>query len=117
MAKAEQQVVSKALAAAMCPEGDVAPPTRARSSSLASAIADLNVGGDPASKVVALNPKLTIEEITASRASASERLRNTVQGSVNQAKRRVPGAEYSIEISDLTTKSGMYLIALVSRNA
>lgn len=117
MAKAEQVVVGKALAAAMCPETDVAPPTRARSASLASAIADLAVGGDPASKATKLDPALTIEEITATKSQLSERLRNAVQSSVNQAKRRVPGAEFSIEINDLTTKSGMYLVALVSRNA
>ena len=118
MAKAEQAVVGKALAAAMCPENDVAPPTRARSASLASAIADLNVGDAPASKVMKLDPALTIEALTATKSQLSERLRNAVQSSVNQAKRRHNGAaDFSIEISDLTTKSGMYLIALISRNA
>lgn len=117
MAKAEQVVIGKAMVAAMSPETDVPPPSRARSASLASAIADLTVGGDPASKVAKCDPALTFERYTSQKSQLNERLRNTVQSSVNQAKRRVPGAEYSIEINDLITKSGMYLVALVSRTA
>jgi len=117
MATAKPETITKVATAMLCAEPDVAQPTRARSASFASVVADLNIGGDPAAKVMALNPRMTFEEFTAQKSQLSERLRNTAQSSVNQAKRRVAASEYSIEICDLTTKSGVYLIALVSRNA
>jgi hypothetical protein len=101
----------------MCPEPDVSKPARTRSASFSSVVADLLVGGDPAAKVMALNPNLTIEQLTAQKPELSEKLRNAVQSSVNQAKRRVPGSQYSIEISDIALKSGVYLVAVVTRNA
>lgn len=111
------EAITKVAAAMMCPESDVSKPARTRSASFASVVADLLVGGDPAAKAMALNPNMTIEQVAAQKPQLSERLRNSVQSSVNQAKRRVPGSEYSIEISDITLKSGVYLIAVVSRNA
>jgi hypothetical protein len=117
-AKQTPEVVGKALAAVMCAEPDVAVPARARSASFASAVADLKVGGDPAAKVVRIDQTMTIEAVTAEKPTLSEKLRNAVTSSVSQAKRRLGGtAEFSVEISDLSTKSGIYLIALVTRNA
>jgi hypothetical protein len=115
--KASEAAVSKVAAAVLCPESDVAQPTRARSASFASAVADLKVGGEPAAKTMRLDPAMTVADLATARPALSEKLRNTAQSSVSQAKRRVPGAEFSIEICDLTAKSGMYLIALVSRTA
>lgn len=117
MSSKQQAILSAALVAAMGPEADVAPPPRARSASFASAVADLNVGDQPAARVQQIDPSLPIGEAIALVSSLAEKLRNSVQSSVNQAKRRLPGSEYSIEIADIKIKSGMYLLALVHRTA
>jgi hypothetical protein len=116
-AKPSEAALSKVATAIHCAESDVAQPSRARSASFASAVADLKIGGEPASKTMRLDPNMTVADLAAARPTLAEKLRNTAQSSVSQAKRRVPGAEFSIEICDLTCKSGMYLIALVSRTA
>jgi hypothetical protein len=115
--KPNTESLARITAAALCPEPDVVVPPRARSASFASAVADLKIGGDPAAKVMRMDPAMTVAELAAARSSLAEKLRNTAQSSVNQAKRRLPGTEYSIEVCDLACKSGLYLIALVSRNA
>jgi hypothetical protein len=115
--KASDAALSKVATAVLCPEPDVAQPTRARSASFASAVADLKVNGEPAAKTMRLDPAMAVADLATARPALSEKLRNTAQSSVSQAKRRVPGAEFSIEITDLAAKSGMYLIALVSRTA
>lgn len=117
MSSKQQSVLSAALVAAMGPESDVTQPTRARSASFASAVADLNVGDQPAARVHQIDPSLPVGDAIASTPALAEKLRNSVQSSVNQAKRRVPGSEYSVEITDIKTKSGMYLLALVHRTA
>jgi hypothetical protein len=117
MSKNQQSVLQAALVGSMAPEGDVTPPPRARSASFASAVSDLNVGDQPAARVQQIDPTLPIGDAIAQVSALSEKLRNSVQSSVNQAKRRVPGSEYSIEIADIKTKSGMYLLALVHRTA
>lgn len=117
MSKNQQSVLQAALVGSMAPEGDVAVPARARSASFASAVSDLNVGDQPAARVQQIDPMMTIRDAMADMSMMSEKLRNSVQSSVNQAKRRVPGSEYSIEIADIKTKSGMYLLALVHRTA
>jgi hypothetical protein len=116
MAKAE--VANKVAAAILCPEDQVQQPARARSSSFASVVADLKVGDHPAAKAIALNPTVTIEQTKALMPELSERLRNTVQSSVKQAKKRLGGtAEFSVEIVEVNTKSGLLLTAYVTRNA
>jgi hypothetical protein len=118
MNKRATETVAKALTAAMSPEPEVAQPQRARSASFASVVADLKVNGDPAAKVMRIDSGMTLEEFNTARPTLSEKLRNTAQSSVSQAKRRLgAGADFSIEISDLTAKSGLHLIALVSRLA
>lgn len=117
MSKNQQSVLQAALVGSMAPEADVSIPARARSASFASMVADLNVGDQPAARVQQIDPALPIGEAIALVSSMSEKLRNSVQSSVNQAKRRAPGSEYSIEIADVTVKSGMYLLALVHRTA
>lgn len=114
---AKQQVLTAALVGAMSPEADVAPPARARSSSFASTVADLNVGDPPAAKVQLIDPTTPIGDALSGMSEMSERLRNSVTSSVSQAKRRLPGSDFSVEITDIKTKSGMYLLALVHRTA
>jgi hypothetical protein len=101
----------------MGPESDVAQPARVRSSSFASTVADLNVGDQPAARVQQIDPTMPVGDAIASVSELAEKLRNSVQSSVSQAKRRLPGSDYSIEITDIKTKSGMYLLALVHRTA
>jgi predicted RNA-binding protein with TRAM domain len=110
-------VIAKALVGVMGVESDVAPPARARSSSFASTVSDLNVGDAPASKVQPIDNTLTVAEALAQMSDAGERLRNSVTSSVAQAKRKNPGAEYSVEITDIKTKSGFYSLALIHRTA
>lgn len=117
MSKNQQSVLQAALVGSMAPEGDVALPQRARSASFASMVADLNVGDQPAARVQQIDPSTPIGDAIASVSEMSEKLRNSVQSSVSQAKRRLPGSDYSIEITDIKTKSGMYLLALVHRTA
>jgi hypothetical protein len=111
------QVLNAALVSAMSPESDVPPPARARSASFASSVADLRMGDAPASKVMQIDRSLTIDAALEQMSETAERFRSSITSSVQQAKRRCPGAEYSIEISDIKIKSGMYLLALVHRTA
>lgn len=113
--KKQSEVLSAALVGAMAPEGDVTIPTRIRAYSFAASVTDLNVGDQPAAKVQLIDPATPIGDAINGVTALSDKLRNSVQSTVNQAKRRVPGAEYSIEISDVMMKSGMYLLALVHR--
>ena len=117
MSKNQQSVLQAALVGSMAPEGDVALPQRARSASFASMVADLNVGDQPAARVQQVPDDLSVCDALAIMSTMSEKLRNSVQSSVNQAKRRVPGSEYSIEITDIKMKSGLYVLALVHRTA
>jgi len=121
MSRTKPEVIGRALAAAHCPEPDVAPPARARSASFASAVSDLKVGGEPAAKAMRLDPNLTIEEVAQARATLGEKLRNSVTPAVRRAIDRLAKddvtATFSIEIGDMTLKSGMYLVALVTRNS
>ena len=63
--KPTTEALSKIQAAALCPEPDVLIPSRARSASFASAVADLSIGGDPAIKAVRIDPAMSIEESSA----------------------------------------------------
>lgn len=111
------QILNAALVGAMSPEADVLPPARVRSASFASTVADMAPLDPPAARVQAIGTNVTIGDAIAGMSEASERLRNSVTSSVAQAKRRNPGNEYSVEITPITTKSGMYLLALVHRTA
>jgi hypothetical protein len=117
MSSKQQSVLSAALVAAMGPESDVAQPPRARSSSFASMVADMNVGDQPVARVQQVPDDLSIGDALAIMSSMSEKLRNSVQSAVYQAKRRLPGSDYSIEITDIKMKSGLYILALVHRIA
>lgn len=117
MSSKSQSVLTAALVGAMSPEADITLPPRARSSSFASTVADLNVGDQPAARVWQVPANLSIETALTNLTQFGEKLRNSVQSSVSQAKRRIKGAEYSIEITDIKIKSGIYLLVLVHRTA
>ena len=110
--------IKTAVAAAMMgAEADVSPPTRARSSSFASMVLDLNVGDQPASRVVQLDLEESVENTVERLKENRDKLRNTVTSAVSQAKRRNPGSEYSIEVGDFMLISGIYVVAMVRRTA
>ena len=110
--------IKTAVAAAMMgAESDVAPPSRARSSSFASMVLDLNVGDQPASRVVQMEEADSIAWTMGTLKEQRDKLRNTVTSAVSQAKRRNPGAEYSIEVGDFMLISGIYVVAMVRRIA
>lgn len=112
---AKQQILNAALVGAMSPESDIAAPPRSRVFSFSAAVADLEVGDMPASRVVKLDGELTLDEAMASITAVSEKLRNSLASAVSAAKRRNPGSDFSIEITDIKIKSGLYLLALVHR--
>ena len=111
--------INKALAAAMGTEPDVAPPSsKARSGSLTSAIADLRLGEEhPASRVYRVEPGTMIADLREVLVAEKERMRNNVTSCVAAAKKRVPGAEYSIEVGEAYMGSGVYVLALITRKA
>lgn len=114
---AKQQLLNAAMVGAMSPESDIATPPRARTYSFATAVTDMQMGDAPVSRVVQIDPDTSIADALTTMSEASEKLRNAVGSSVSSAKRRNPGADYSIEISDIKLKTGLYLLALVHRTA
>lgn len=110
-----QQILHAAMVGAMAPETDIPTPSRARAFSFASAVASINLGDMPAAKVVKISNDLSIEAANASISTETEKLRGSVASAVNQARRRNPGAEYSIETEAVFMRSGLYIIALIHR--
>lgn len=98
---------------------DVLPPSRVRSHSFASVLADMSVGDTPSCRCMEVTVDTTQEgfDMKAALVDAKERLRNNVQSSVNQAKRRIEGSAYSVECQSLVADTGLYIIALVRRTA
>lgn len=115
MSNNRKSVQAKLLAAAGNVETDVTLPTRARASSFTSALTDLKVGQDPASKVVKLASSVTMADVSGVIAEEKERLRNNVTSSISAAKRRIENSQYSIECTHFICNSGIYVAALVTR--
>lgn len=91
--------------------------SRTQAGSFATMIAEMQVGDQPASRVAERDPGQSVDYTMATLKDGRDKLRNAVTSSVAQAKRRVPGAEYSIEVFDAMAPSGIYIIALVWRIA
>lgn len=101
---------------------DVAVPTRARSHSFASMLADMKVGDAPAAKVMLVDDDFREQHeiqqdapLKEALSFAKERLRNNLASSISGAKRRIDGAAYSVECGSLLMDSGVYVVALVTR--
>lgn len=114
---AKQQILNAALVGAMSPESDIAAPPRARVFSFSAAVADLEVGDMPAARVVKIDEDQSVADALAGLDTMSVKLRNSLASAVSAAKRRIPGSDFSIEITDIKIKSGLYLLALVHRTA
>lgn len=112
-----KKVTNAVKAAMMGAEAGVLPPTRARASSFASAVFDLEVGDQPASRVIQLDAAGTVAEHMADLAEQREKLRGSVTSAVSQAKRRNPDAQYSIEVTNFLGAFGIMIAALVRRTA
>lgn len=112
---ARNQVLAAAIVGAMSPEVDIAPPPRVRAFSFNAAVADMQVGDMPVARVVQIDPATTIGDAMAEMSAQADKLRNNVTSAVSSAKRRNPGSDYSVEITDIKIKSGLYLLALVHR--
>ena len=114
--KALLSQVSVALAHGV--ESDVSIPSRARSHSFASVLADMKVGEPPAARAMPIelsnDPAFSLKDAMS---DAKDRLRNNVQPSMSQASRRVDGAKFSCECNIMVADSGMYAVALVRRIA
>jgi hypothetical protein len=113
----QKDMAAKALTAAMGVESGVAVPGRARSGSFAALIADLRVGEAPASKTVCLRADLSMAEVLAQVPEESERLRNSVTSAVTRAKAKNPGADYTIEAGQFTTKTSVCVTVVITRVA
>jgi len=112
---AKQQVLAAAIVGAMSPESDIVAPPRTRAFSFNAAVADMQVGDMPAARVVQIDPTMAIGDALAEMSTQADKLRNSVTSATSQAKRRIPGSDYSVEIADIKLKSGLYLLALVHR--
>lgn len=113
----KKDITTKALVAAMGAEANVAPPSRARSSSFASMVASLEVGDAPAVRAQQIPSTLTVIDAISKISEECERLRNNVTPSVAAAKRKIPGSDFSVEVGHYVNKTGMYVLALITRIA
>lgn len=110
--------VSKAVQAAMMnAESDVAPPARARASSFASAVFDLQPGDAPACRALDLDAVGTVADHMAQLAEYRDKLRNTLSSAVSQARRRDAGREFTIEVTTILTSRGITVVGMVRRTA
>lgn len=119
MTKLNKEILGKVAVAMADPVDDVPVPTRVRSSSFASMLCDLRIGDSPLARVLPVE----VVDITQhgdmrdALNAAKDRLRNNVQSSINQAKRREDGAGYSVECKEQLFDSGVFVVALVRRTA
>lgn len=97
-------------------ETDVAVPSRTHASSFASTLVSMSVGAAPACRALLVDASAApafADAVTLTK----ERLRDGVQSSINQAKRRLPGSAYSIECVAMVSQEGPMVVALVRRTA
>lgn len=119
MTKTNKDIVSKVALAMADPVDDVPVPSRVRSSSFASMLCDLRIGDAPLARVLPLDPTdiALFTDMRDALNATKDRLRNNVQSSINQAKRREEGAGYSVECKEQLFDSGIFVVALVRRTA
>lgn len=112
----KNEIAAKVAVALTGIETDVAVPSRARASSFTSTLTDMGVGAAPACRALLVDASVApvfADAITLTK----ERLRDGVQSSINQAKRRIPGSSYSIECVACVSLEGVIIVALVRRTA
>lgn len=113
---AKRKTIPHLEAAVNTVDDGVPEPSRRRSSSFASVIADLEIG-ETASKAQRVEDDTTLAEFAEKSAAWREALRNTCATSMRQAKART-GGEYSIEIADVMTQArSLFIVALITRTS
>lgn len=110
------EIAAKVAVALTGIETDVAVPSRVRAYSFASMLVDMHVGAPPACRA-ALVDATAAPTFADAITSTKERLRDGVQSSINQAKRRNPGSSYSIECVATVSLEGVTVVAMVRRTA
>lgn len=113
----KNDALKKVATAIKVAEAGVSEPSRRRSSSFASQITDLTDIGHVAARVQPFPSDWSMDDISANMSDMREKLRNNIAPSVRQAKNRVPGADYSVEVTSFAATTKMYVIALVTRTA
>lgn len=118
MSKKLKKDLAQQMMGAVLGAEDVAKPARNRSSSFTSMLVDMPVGGQPLSRILQIDQTLTLAEVNKDLLSSQrEALRNGVSSCISAAKRRSEGSEYSTEVVELLTSSGVYIVAIVKRLA
>lgn len=97
------------------PDEDVLVPEPARAPSFTAAVAALGLG-ETASKALRLNGKQPLEFALSSLAREKEALRNSVNSSVREARKR-SSSEYTVELTETITGKSLFILALVTRTA
>lgn len=108
--------LNKIKAAMLAPEAGVAEPKRAKSSSFAAQVLDLDIG-ETASRAVVPIAAGCFTDLLKDLPAEREKLRNNVGPAVRRAKEKVEGSDYKVEIADVLTGSTLFLVALVTRVA
>lgn len=110
----KNEIAERVAAAASTIEDDVTTPTRKRSASFTSVIADLDIG-EIAAKVQRVDQDFSFANYKLNGAEIRDALRNNLAGPVREAKKQT-GGSYSIEIVEQFTKlNGLLIIALITR--
>jgi len=119
MTKPQNSVASKVALAMGDIVGDVAVPSRTRSSSFASMLVDQRVGDLPVARTMPVETADLTQygDLKSALIELKDKLRNNVQSSINQAKRRCEGASYSVECKEQLFDSGIVIVALIRRVA
>lgn len=108
--------IDKVKAAIMAPERDVPEPRRAKQSSFAAQVMDLEVG-QSASRVAAVTMTASLAQLQQDIPAQRDNLRNGCAPAVKRAKERVQG-EYTTEVGVMTMPGmTMYVVAVVTRVA
>lgn len=119
MSKDQSKVASKVALAMGDVVADVAIPSRTRSSSFASMLVDQRIGDAPLSRVLPVETADLTQygDMKSALNELKDKLRNNVQSSINQARRRSEGASYSVECKEQLFDSGIIIVALIRRVA
>jgi hypothetical protein len=119
MNKPSKDVLSKTALAMGDVVNDVAVPSRTRSSSFASMLVDQRVGDLPLARTMPVETADLTQygDMKSALNELKDKLRNNVQSSINQAKRRDGTAAFSVECKEQLFDSGIIIIALIRRVA
>lgn len=105
------------LSKAMTPDETKRKPRGPRLSSFNASVLDLDVG-ESTSKIRVVDSTTTVERLAAELPMIREQVRNSTTPAVTNAKSKIAGSRYSIEVADLMTPTGrLFVCAIVTREA